>query len=638
MSINTCPIRVSAATRITRVPVRNRNKSEWWSVILATILFSLILFTQGCGGGGSSVPQPDPVTPVGEGQISIVFTDAEEDFVTYAVDVTSLLLEKSNGVTVETVPLSTRIDFTELTDVSEFLTIATVPEGIYESVLLTMDFTTADIVVQDADGNGVNADVVDEDGNPIGVLQVRLKLTTSDVIRISPNVPAAFSLDFDLDASNEIDLTTTPPIVTVQPFLLATPELDRDREHRVRGVLASVDETDSTVTLKVRPFRHRDGDFGRLTFSVNEDTQYEVDGSGYTGSLGLSAMGMLAENTPVIAQGEITDSGLLAKTVLAGSSVPWSDSDVIRGIVTARSGDVLILQGARVEFSDGRDVFRGSHSVIVGENTTVSALGVDTADLNLDSISVGQRVIVFGEVLDDETFDASEGRVRMTMNQLTAKVVDADPLAVDLFYLNGRRPQLFDFSGTGVNAAEDADPDYYQIDTLTLGLGGIENGDLVRVYGLINDFGMAAPDYNARTVVDVETDARAASLHVGWEGGAAMPFITLSNDRIDLDLSEARVVLKLRGVSIDINNPIEMLALVAPGPDSRSVYAVKVRGTDEIRLFRSFADLVDELNAQLDAGNWLHRIGAHGGYNSTTGELTTGRASFEFGVPTATDS
>ncbi|MCZ6642582.1 MAG: hypothetical protein O7F71_13470 [Gammaproteobacteria bacterium] len=640
MSINTCPIRVSAVTRLTRVPVRHRGKSEWWSAILAAILFSLILFTQGCGGGGtgSSVAQPDPVTPLGEGQISIVFTDAEEDFVTYAVDVTSLLLEKSNGVTVETVPLSTRIDFTELTDVSEFLTIATVPAGIYESAVLTMDFSTADIVVQDANGNGVVADVVGEDGNPIGVFQVRLNLTTSDVIRISPNVPAAFSLDFDLDASNEIDLTTTPPLVTVQPFLLATPELDRDREHRVRGVLASVDEIDSTITLKVRPFKHRDGDFGRFTFSVDEDTQYEVDGMGYTGSPGLSAMGMLAENTPVITQGQITDAGFLANTVLAGSSVPWSDSDVIRGIVTARSGDVLTVQGARVEFSDGRDVFRGSQSVILGENTTVSALGVDNADLNLDSISVGQRVIVFGEVLDDATFDASEGRVRMTMNHLTAQVVEAEPLAVDLFYLNGRHPNIYDFSGTGITAAEDSDPDYYEIDTSTLGLNDIENGDLVRVYGLINDFGMAAPDYNARTVVDVETDARAASLHVGWQGGTTMPFTTLSTDRIDLDLSEARVVLKLRGVSIDVNIPIETLALVAPGPDRRSIYAVKVRGTDEIQLFRSFADLVGELNVQLDAGNLLHRIGAHGGYNSTTGELTTGRASFEFAVPTATDS
>ena len=636
MSIHTCPIRVSAATRLRKGPVRPRRRNDLWSMFLATVLFSLVLFVQGCGsgGGGSTTPQPDPIAE--SGVISIVFTDAEGDFVTYAVDVTSLLLEKTNGDTVETVPLSTRIDFAELTDVSEFLTIATVPAGIYASAVLTMDFTTADVVVQDANGDGIGADVVGEDGNPLGVLQVRLNLTTSDVIRISPNVPAAFSLDFDLDASNEIDLTTTPPTVTVQPFLLATPELDRDREHRVRGVLASVDEIESAITIKVRPFRHHTGDFGRFTFSVDEDTQYEVDGVGYTGSPGLGVMAMLEENTPVITQGQITDNGFLAETVLAGSSVPWSDSDVVKGIVIARSGDVLSVQGARIK--DGRDVFWGSQSVIVGENTTVTALGVDNADLDLDSISVGQRVIVFGEELDDGTFDASEGRVRMLMNQLTAQVVEAEPLVVDLFYLNGRHPQIYDFSGTGVTAAEDADPDFYEIDTSTLGLSNIENGDLVRVRGLVNDFGMAPPDYNARTVIDVDTDAHAASLRVGWKNGTTMPFTNLSIDRIDLDLGEARVVLKLRGVSIDINTPIEALALVAPGSDRRGIYAVKVRGTDEIHLYRAFADLVVELNAQLDAGNLLHRIGAHGGYNSTTGELTTGRASFEFGVPTATDS
>ena len=172
----------------------------------------------------------------------------------------------------------------------------------------------------------------------------------------------------------------------------------------------------------------------------------------------------------------------------------------------------------------------------------------------------------------------------------------------------------------------------------TLGLSDIENGDLVRIHGLVNDFGMAAPDYNARTVVDVNTDARAASLRVGWEGGTALPFTTISGERIDLDLSEARFALKLRGVQIDIDNQIDSLALVAPESGDSGLYAVKVRGTGEIHMYRSFADLVDELNIQLDAGNWLRRINAHGGYNSTTGELTTGRASFEFGVPAATDS
>ncbi|MCZ6617555.1 MAG: hypothetical protein O7E57_05440, partial [Gammaproteobacteria bacterium] len=540
--------------------------------------------------------------------------------------------------TVETVPLSTRIDFTELTDVSEFLTIATVPAGLYESVVLTMDFGSADVFVQDANGNGVAADVVGEDGNPINVLQMRLNLTTSDVIRISPAVPAAFSLDFDLDVSNDIDLTTTPPTVTVMPFLLAMPELDRDREHRLRGVLTSVDEIESTITLKVRPFLHRVGDFGQFTFSVDEDTQYEVDVVGYTGNPGLAAMAGLDENAPVIAHGQITDAGFLANTVLAGSSVPWTDGDVVKGVVAARSGDVLTVQGARVDAADGRDVFRGSLSVILGELTTVTALGVDHADFDKDSISVGQRVVVFGELADDGSIDAGEGHVRMLMNQLTAQVVEADPLAVDLFYLNGRHPQVYDFTGTGATAEEDADPDFYEIDTSTLGLTNIENGDLVRVRGLVNDFAMAPPDYNARTVIDLDTDTRAASLRVGWESGTTMPFSTLSSERIDLELSEARVVLQLQGVRIDINNPIDSLALVAPGSDRSGLYAVKVRGTDEIHLFRSFADLIDELTARLDAGNLLHRIGAHGGYNSTTGELTTGRASFEFGAPEPTDS
>ena len=107
-----------------------------------------------------------------------------------------------------------------------------------------------------------------------------------------------------------------------------------------------------------------------------------------------------------------------------------------------------------------------------------------------------------------------------------------------------------------------------------------------------------------------------------------MPFSTLSNDRIDLDLSEARVVLRLGGVPIDINNPIDSVALVAPGSDGLGTYAVTVRSSDEIHLYRSFADLVAALTAQLDSGNLLKRIGAHGGYNSATGERTQGKQDF----------
>ncbi len=593
-----------------------------------------------CGGGGggdSSATQSAGVIAEEEGQLIVGLTDAPGDFLRYLVTVDSVLLEKADGTTVETLPLSTRVDFSELTEVTEFLTVATVPAGTYRSVVIHLDFTDAEVVVQDAGGGPQRAAVVDVGGDPLGAYAVRLQLTTSDVIRIAPGIPAAFSLDFDLDASNEIAFTDTGAVVTVEPFLLAAPELETGRAHRVRGVLADVDPNGAEVTLKVRPFHHFDGDFGRFTFAVDEATEYEIDGVSFTGGEGLSALADLPENTPVVGGIHTADAGFLAHTVLAGTSVPWASARVVKGIVTAREGDALTVRGALVRFGESAEAFRGTHTVLVGVDTVVSALGAPSGSLNAQSISVGQRIVAFGEPVDDATFDASRGRVRMLVNQLTARVLQPDPMIVDLYYLNGRRPAVFDFSGTGMTADQDADVDRYEIDTSVLGLNSITTSDLVRVRGLVNAFGMAAPDFNARTVIDVQTDMRGASLKVGWEGGSDTPFAAIAPQRIDLSLVGARAVLKLTGVPLALTNPLETLALLAP-PEGRGAYAVLVRGEDEAHVYREFADLVEEINEQLNSGNRLHRIGAHGRYNSDTHEMTAGRASFVFNGPMPTDS
>ena len=129
------------------------------------------------------------------------------------------------------------------------------------------------VVVQEPDGNLHDALVRDEAGNPFGSLDVRLELTETDQIVIRPGVPAAFSLDFDLDASNEIDFSAAPPIVTVRPFLLAAAELEADRAHRLRGLLDGVDEAEGVVTIDMRPFRHRRGNFGSMSFAVTPAKQ-----------------------------------------------------------------------------------------------------------------------------------------------------------------------------------------------------------------------------------------------------------------------------------------------------------------------------------------------------------------------------
>lgn len=369
-----------------------RHRRSGWSAW--AILLSLFLYSCGGGGGSSSASEAQAsVSSAEEGVVLIGITDAPGDFVSYVVSVNSLTLTRSNGDVVETLPLATEVDFNELVEVTEFLTVATVPAGTYESAAITLDFSDAHILVQDELGDAVEAAVQDAQGAPLAEVTMSLQLTDSDVIRVQPDVPAAFSLDFDLNASNTIDLTSAPPVVTVEPFLLATPELETDREHRVRGVLQEVVIDSNEFTLQVRPFRHRTGQFGELVVGVEDATQYEVDGTGYTGEAGLAAMAELALDAPVVAFGGVSGEGLTAEIVIAGSSVPWSDADVVRGTVVARTEDLITVRGAALDLADGRRVFRGEFHVQLSENTSVTALGVDNADLSIASVSVGQPIL-----------------------------------------------------------------------------------------------------------------------------------------------------------------------------------------------------------------------------------------------------
>lgn len=598
--------------------------------VFGLTLLAMSIVVQGCGGGGgSSTPSASPngLSEPEPGKLSIGITDAEGDFLQYSVNVESLTLTARNGNIVETLPASTRIDFTELTEVTEFLSIASVPAGVYETASIRIDFTSADIVVQDADGNAQSALPIDENGAPLTVVDLQINLTTSDVIRIAAGIPAAFSLDFDLDASNEVDFSSSPIEVTVEPFMLATPQLEADRQHRVRGIVDSVDTEAAAINLQVRPFRHRTSNFGEFRLNVNDDTRYDVDGLGYIGAEGLQAIADLGANSPLVASGNIAQGEMSAEIVVAGSSVPWSDADVVKGVVTARSDDVLTVGGARIEFADGREVFRGTFTVNLNEDTHVSVPGQDNTDMTIQSVSVGQRMIAWGEFTDDESITAE--RITLRMNQLTAEVVQAEPLAVELFFLNGRRPGIFNFAGTGATAEVDADPDFYEIDTALLPLAPVDQGELVRVRGLVNRFGSAPHDFLARTVIDVQTDSRAAALKVAWQEGSATPFSSVGGSRIDVELSEVRKALLVRGVPRDFLDELISIALIAP-QSGLGVYAIKVRGAGEMHIYRNFDDLVDALVAQLDQGRLLARISSQGRYDTGNAEFTTRRAGFVF--------
>ena len=91
-----------------------------------------------------------------EGVVAIGLTDTPGDFLTYTVDVTSLTLTKADNTTVvQTLPQRTRVDFVRSVDLTEFVTGVTIPAGTYVSATLNLDYTNADIQVDDGTGTPV---------------------------------------------------------------------------------------------------------------------------------------------------------------------------------------------------------------------------------------------------------------------------------------------------------------------------------------------------------------------------------------------------------------------------------------------------------------------------------------------------
>ena len=67
---------------------------------------------------------------------------------------TEIVLSKVDGTTINLLPTTTRVDFAEYVEISELLSVTSAPLGSYDEVVLGLDFTNSEIIVQDANGKG----------------------------------------------------------------------------------------------------------------------------------------------------------------------------------------------------------------------------------------------------------------------------------------------------------------------------------------------------------------------------------------------------------------------------------------------------------------------------------------------------
>jgi hypothetical protein len=444
-----------------------KTKSLFKPKRIGLLMLSLCLpiILHGCGGGSNSGGSASS-----EGQVLIGLTDAAGDFAQYAVDVTAIKLHKVDGTVVNAIPTNgiTTVDFAQLTNMTEFMTAATVGAGAYDKVVLTLDYTNADIEVYGTDGTSIVSvspdNITGEDGNKITTIDVTVQLDSN--LLVVGGRSAHMALDFNLASNNivtleQVQINPSDPSATdvahlkVTPIITADLTPDTNKTQRFRGTLQSVDTTENnkSFVITVHPFCHdlsEDDSFGTMTILVDDNTVYNIDGTNYSGTEGLTA---LSDSTllgaAVVAHGAF-DSNLnfVATEVLAGISVAGS-LDGVKGTVISRSVDTLTLKGATLhgDRSNWGVSFRDTITVTLASTTKVSRQ-FSTMNFKINDISVGQLIEVFGtfspsgeesdidvesysdqdHYFDDDsssdtgTVDATNGYVRMLLTTISGKL------------------------------------------------------------------------------------------------------------------------------------------------------------------------------------------------------------------------
>ncbi|MBU4001967.1 MAG: DUF4382 domain-containing protein [Proteobacteria bacterium] len=601
-------------------------------LVLLAILFAATGIT-GCssGGGSSDLAKTD------SGEIAISLTDAMGDFGSYTVDILSVDLTMANGTQVSTLPITTRIDFAQYTEMTEFLTAAQVPFGSYTAASLTLDYQNADIQVEDENGQYFKiTEIQDASGNPVTTLTITVNLENRNHLTIAPGILSHLALDFDLKASNHIDFSDPAnPVLTVDPFLVA--DVDRtngNKIHKVRGLLEEVDVDAGTFSVILRPFSCALSDnhtqYGIRSVLTDSETVFNINQESFQGEEGLQALAELDALTPVVALGDLEYDPLvfLAREVYAGSSVPGASLDAVNGYVVKRSGDVLTIKGASLRRKGTDRVFHEAITVQISESTIVTR--EFSADAwNKDDVSIGQHVMVMGTFsLTDESsleLDATEGYLKMLMTCVRGSVISKDTtnpvsqLVMNLQTISHFRTSEFDFSGTGIDEANDADPTNYEIFTGNMDLSTILPGTPVILKGFMEPFGAAPPDFSAHILMDV-CDIE-SFLKINWNPPTAEPFETISSTGLVLNPDGVGNVHHLVRWAV----ATDLLDLSIPpvlSPDDTGEGAFSIRQNKTVERFTIFEDFTARLEELLDGGEKVRQIHSVGLFNDQTSVLT----------------
>jgi hypothetical protein len=587
----------------------------------------------------------------GTAVVTLTATASTDTFLAYRVGLVSVQLQTSNGnTTTKALPASTTVDLVKLLDLSEVLGSTSVAKANYTTVIITVDYSSAEIVYDDGTEHGLALTPVGTSGQALGQVTLTLTLDPANNLSVNINKVSRLALDFKLAASNLV--STSAGTVTVTPLIVASASPTDSKNVRIRGPLLSTDTANTSYTVGVTPFDFPTGETGQLKISPGDVTTYEINGTGWTGPTGLTALAGLSSTVMAVTLGTMTSSSSTSTTttngttttstttdvtyaatqVLAGSSVQSASLDRVSGIVSARSGNVLTVEEATLIGIDGTNTFMsGTATVNVGVSTLVTVLGQGSTGNNTTAqISVGSLIYAFGTATTPSsgnvTLDASAGRVQLDKTSASGLVtlVGSGSLDLNLTSLGGRSIPAFNFAGTGSASSAPASANNYVVSTGVLDLANSTVGVPVVVTGLVTSFGAAPPDFTASALLDPST--LPAELVVDYGSGTAAPFTTYNSSEIDLTRTNAgigtRDLIRVGAESINIAGMPSDPLIVPSTTVSTLIFSIGHRASGTVENFITYNAFITTLTSELNGSVLVTGVTALGQYSSSSFTFT----------------
>jgi hypothetical protein len=589
----------------------------------------------------------------------VTLSDTPGDFTSYTVNIDSVTLTgKASGV-ITAVSAAETVDFTKLSNVSELWSAASIPNDTYTSATITLDYTSANISVM-VDGVPTKATIVDASGATAVTTQViNINFDSAHPLVITPTYASTnaerIALDFNLAASNVVNLKTSPPTVTIKPFMTIATSAPDTKPVRVRGPLINSSLGISSYTVYVRPFFDEVNSLGTLTIFNDANTIYTINGTSYTGAPGLTVLSQTSAGTTMTeayttyvptATPSTTAGVFNSAYVVAGSTLEDYYTQGLEGDVIARSGNTLTLRGSTLQFNNGTSQYNDTDAVVlVGPATIVTMDGTTLKALNYNSVSVGQHIVARGlyslpasgvVTLDATGSSATNtGSVRLQSTQVWGPLVATGPagLVMNAQTIENWPVSVFNFAGNGLGAVN---PATYSVNTAGAAIpAGLAAGDLLWIDGISTAFGSAPPNFNAFSI-NTEVSAP-ASLQVDWiASGTTAPFSELSDAGLKVDLTNpnyAAGVIRIGSESIELTSlPETPLIVPQPPPAATGLPAVFLplfaiggltgTGTTTVSVYNSFSDYVAQLPKSLVAATPALHFVATGVFNRSANTFT----------------